>query len=105
MWAQMITVTLKPGAEDRIDELLDRLHRTERPGSGLIRSSAFRDQAEPSTLRLLVVFESEEKAREREADEGRNADLVPVRALMGEMFAGPPSFVDLGVVRDTAYGS
>ena len=104
MWAQLITAPLKPGAEDRISELLDGLHGTERPGSGLIRSSAFLEDGEPKLLRILVVFESEEKARAREADEGRNADLVPVRALMGELFAGPPSFNDLGVVRETPYG-
>jgi hypothetical protein len=105
MWAQLITATLRPGAEARLPELLDGLHATERPGSGLIRSSAFLEPGEPSTVRFVVVFESEERARARESDEGRNAELVPVRALMGEMFDGPPSFHDLQVVRETAYGS
>lgn len=103
MWAQLITATLKPGAEARLPELLDALHATERPGSGLVRASAFLDQGDPSLLRFLVVFENEEKARARESDEARNADLVPVRALMGEMFEGPPSFGDLDVVRETSY--
>ena len=105
MWAQLITARLKPGAEARVPELIDGLNAVERPGSGLIRSSAFLDRGEPGVLRMLVVFESEEKARARESDEARNADLVPVRALMGEIFDGPPSFADLDVVRETEFGS
>jgi hypothetical protein len=49
---------------------------------------------------MLVVFESEEKARARENDPGRDEALAPARATMGEIFEGPPSFTDLVVVAE-----
>lgn len=59
-----------------------------------------RDQGDPSRAYALFVFESEEKARERERDPRREAALSGVRALMAEIFEGPPVFVDLTVVAD-----
>jgi len=93
MWAQLITTTLKPGHEGDLQNLVDQLRATEQKGSGLVRSMAMRDQKDPSRVYMLVVFESEEKARERENDPRRAA-----RATMAEIFAGPPEFVDLVVV-------
>jgi hypothetical protein len=49
----------------------------------------------------LVVFENEEKARAREKSPERLEALKPIRALMSQMFAGPPEFVDLAVVNET----
>ena len=48
----------------------------------------------------MVVFESEEKARAREADPRRREGLQAARALMAEIFDGPPDFVDLAVVEE-----
>src|SRR4051812_32183037 len=98
MWAQLISTKLKDGAEDRVPELMEQLRSIEQPGSGLIRSTAMRDQNDPSRLLLLVVFESEDAARARENDPRRQEGLKDVRALMAEMFAGPPEFTDLTVV-------
>jgi len=98
MWAQLITTRLKPGKEDGLRPLVDTLRATEQPGSGLLRSTAMRDQNDPSRVYMLVVFESEEAARKREQDPRRQEGLAEARTMMAEIFDGPPEFVDLTVV-------
>ncbi len=98
MWAQLITTRLKPGREDDLPALVDQLREAEQEGSGLIRSLAMRDQNDPSRAYMLVVFESEEKARAREGDPRRQEALQAARATMAEIFDGAPEFVDLAVV-------
>jgi hypothetical protein len=56
------------------------------------------DQKDPSRVYMLVVFESEEKARERENDPRREAGMKDARATMAAIFAGAPEFVDLAVI-------
>jgi hypothetical protein len=58
------------------------------------------DQKDPSQVYGLVVFESEEKAREREQDPRREERLQPARAMMADMLTCPPEFVDLTVVEE-----
>ena len=48
--------------------MFEQLRGVEEPGSGLLRSMAMRDQNDPNRVYMLIVFESEEKAREREQD-------------------------------------
>jgi quinol monooxygenase YgiN len=103
MWAQMIKFRLKPGHDDGLLKLVDELKALEQPGSGLLRSTAMRDQKDPNTVYFQVVFESEEQARARENDPRRQEGMAPVRAIMGEIFDGPPEFVDLTVVSDAVY--
>jgi quinol monooxygenase YgiN len=98
MWAQLIKARLKPGKEESLERLYQQLQAIEQPGSGLIRSTAMRDQNDPDAAYMLVVFESEEKARAREQDRRREEGLQAVRATMAEIFEGPPEFVDLIVV-------
>ncbi len=100
MWAQLITVRLKPGKEADLPRLVEQLQATEQAGSGLLRSTAMVDQNDPSRVHLLVVLESEEKARERENDPRRDEGLQAARAMMAEMFDGAPEFTDLDVVAD-----
>ena len=100
MWAQLITMRLKPGMEGDLPLLLDQLRATEQPGSGLIRSMTMQDNADPSRIHTLIVFESEELARQRESDPRRNEGLQNARATMAQMFDGPPEFTDLTVVAD-----
>lgn len=95
MWAQLITTRLKPGREDDLSGLVDQLREAEQEDSGLIRSLAMRDQDDPGKAYLLVVFESEEKARARESDPRREEALQGARATMAEIFDGAPEFVDL----------
>jgi hypothetical protein len=49
---------------------------------------------------MLIVFESEEKARARERDPRRQEALQEVRATMAEIYEGPPTFTDLTVVAE-----
>jgi hypothetical protein len=97
MWAQLITATLKPGKENSLGELVELFQAAEQPDSGLVRSLTMQDQKDPSRTYMLVVFESEEKARAREGDPRREEVLKDARALMADIFAGPPEFVDLAV--------
>ena len=100
MWAQMITVRLKPGKEGDLPRLVEQLQATEQPGSGLLRSSLMQEQTDPSRVHMFVVFESEEKARDRENDPRRTEGLQVAREMMAEIFDGAPEFTDLTVVED-----
>jgi len=100
MWAQLLTMRIKPGKEDGLPELLEQIRAREQAGSGLIRTSAMRDQNDPSRVFVLVMFESEEKARERENDAERQAAMATGREMMADIFEGPPEFVDLTVVTE-----
>jgi hypothetical protein len=61
-----------------------------------------RDQNDPSRVYMLVVFESEEKARARENDPRRKEALQTARATMAEVFDDNWKFVDLTVVSETS---
>jgi quinol monooxygenase YgiN len=100
MWAQLISMRLKPGKETELPRLVEELRATEQPGSGLVRSTSMQDAKDPSRVHVLVVFESEEAARARENDPKRQEGLQTARATMAEIFDGPPAFVDLNVVAD-----
>jgi heme-degrading monooxygenase HmoA len=100
MWAQMITMRLKPGKEGDLPKVAAQLRAAEQPGSGLVHTTTTRDANDPSRVITLVVFESEEKARERENDPRRHEGLQAARATMTEIFEGPPEFTDLTVVDD-----
>ena len=102
MWAQLITTRLKPGKEGDLPVLLEQLRAVEQTGSGLVRSTAMRDQNDPSRAYMLVVFESEEKARARENDPRRKEALQTARATMAEVFDDNWEFVDLTVVSETS---
>jgi quinol monooxygenase YgiN len=102
MWAQLITMRLKPGKDD--DELvavMDLLRSAEQPGSGLLRSTTMRDQQDPTRAYTVVVFDSEESARTREQDPRREQVLQAVRQKLGELLDGAPEFVDLDVVTES----
>ncbi|HEV7192269.1 MAG TPA: hypothetical protein VGN35_03610 [Jatrophihabitantaceae bacterium] len=92
---------LKNGGEGGLPNVMEQLRNIEQPGSGLVRSSVFRDQNDPSRVMTLVVFESEEHARAREADPRRQEGLESIRSAMAEVFEGSPEFVDLDVVEET----
>jgi heme-degrading monooxygenase HmoA len=102
MWAQMITSRLKPGRDDDLVTLTAQLKAAEQPGSGLVHATATRDATDPSRVIMFIVFESEEKARERENDSRREEKLTAARATMMEIFEGAPEFTDLTVVDDWA---
>ena len=95
MWAQLIKMRLKPGNDTA--ELDKQLRAAEQPGSGLVRTLVMHDQKDPSQVYALVVFDSEEKARAREQDPRRQEALQAARAMMADIFDGPPEFTDLRV--------
>jgi hypothetical protein len=96
MWAQLIEMRLKPGKDTA--EMIKEIRAAEQPGSGLVRTLLMHDQSEPNRLFTLVVFESEDKARAREQDPRREERLQAARAIMADIFEGPPNFTDLVVV-------
>ena len=102
MWAQLITTRLRAGHEGDLPRLERELRKIEQPGSGLVRSLLMQDQNDPRTAYMLVVFESEEKARARESDPRRQEGLQAARAVMAEILDGAPQFVDLTVVEEYA---
>lgn len=100
MWAQIIRTRLKPGTEDRLPELLAHLRDAEQSDSGLIRTTAMRDQHDPLQVYLMVVFASEEQARAREEDPRRAEGLAAARGVMAEILDGTRDFIDLDVVEE-----
>lgn len=103
MWMQLIKTHLKPGMEAELLGMMEELRAIEQSDSGLVRSTLARDQKDPNTVYTIVTFESEEKARAREADPRRQAALETLRARMAQIFDGPPEFLDLEVM--TEYGN
>ncbi len=103
MWAQLISMRLEEGSEDGLTGVMDALDAVEQPGSGLLRSLTMTEREDPRQVHVLVVFESEDKARARENDPRRQDALVPAREKMAEIFEGPPTFTDLAVVVDRSY--
>ena len=102
MWAQLMKMRLKPEKEQDLAGVFAQLQAVEQPGSGLLRTTTMRDQSDPSQVYVLVVFESEEKARAREQDPRRQEGLKPAQAALAEIFDGPREFVDLTVVQDVS---
>ncbi len=100
MWAQMQKVSTKPDREAELLDVFEQLQAIEQADSGLIRTTVMQSQADPTVLYVLVVFESEEKARAREQDPRRQQGLERIRAAMGDLLDGPPEFFDLAVLRD-----
>ena len=98
MWAQLITWRLKPGKD--MTEVDKQIRAAEQPGSGLVRTLVMHDQKDPSQVYALVVFESEDKARAREQDPRRQERLQAARAMMADIFDGPPEFTDLRVMEE-----
>ena len=96
MWAQLIKMRLKPGKDTA--DLDKQIRAAEQPGSGLVRTLVMHDQKDPSQVYALVVFDSEAKARAREQDPRRQEALQAARAMMADIFDGPPEFTDLSVV-------
>jgi len=91
-------VQLKPGPD--LSALADVLKAAEQPGSGLLRELFMRDENDPDSAYILAVFESEEKARDREQDPRRAEGQQAIQELMAKMPAAAPEFTDLTVTAD-----
>ncbi len=102
MWAQIIKVRVKPGKEQDLRRILEQIRAIEQPDSGLLRSSMMRDQKDSHTLYMMIMVESEEKARARERDPRREG-LRELQARMADVLEGPPEFIDLDVVDEVTF--
>jgi len=100
MWAQLIKMDVKPEHVADLPTLFGHLQQAEQPDSGLLRTSVFQDRSDPTQAFVVVLFESEAKARIREQDPRRKEALKSVQEFMTDVLAGPPSFVDLDVIQD-----
>lgn len=100
MWAQLIKAKVKPGTD--LSALTEVLKAAEQPGSGLLREMFMHDQNDPTSVYVLVMFENEEKAREREQDPRRAEGQQAIGAFLAEALAAPPEFIDLTVTTDWA---
>ena len=47
---------LKPGSEDGLRQLIQQLRDAEQADSGLVRTLVIREEHEPNSLSMLVVF-------------------------------------------------
>lgn len=100
MWAQLQKIRTKAERESELLDVFEQLGAIEQADSGLLRTTVMRSQADPTLVYVLVMFESEEKARAREQDPRRQEGLEQLRAAMGGLLDGPPEFFDLNVVRE-----
>jgi heme-degrading monooxygenase HmoA len=98
MWAQLQKVSTKPEREAELLDVFEQLQAIEQADSGLSRTMVMRSQADPTVVFVLVLFDSEEKAREREQDPRRQQGLERIRAALGDLLDGPPEFFDLDVL-------
>ena len=100
MWAQLIKLRLQPGFD--MTGMADVLNRFEQPDSGLLRELFMHEAKDADSAYVLVLFESEEKARDREQDPRRAEGQAALQELMAKALAGAPEFTDLTVVAEWA---
>jgi heme-degrading monooxygenase HmoA len=100
MWAQLSSVRVQEGAADVVRAAMEQLRSFEQPDSGLLRTLVMQDQRDPAHVFVLVVFESEEKARARESDPRRDEGVQALRASLAEILAGAPEYTDLRVIAE-----
>jgi len=98
MWAQMQRLSTDPEREAEVLETFEQLRAIEQEDSGLVQTLVMRSQKDPAEVFVVVVFESEEKARAREKDPRREEPLQRIRAAMGDVLNGPPEFIDCNVL-------
>jgi len=94
-------VRSKPERDSELQGLFEQLQAVEQPESGLVRTTVMRSQHDAEVVYVLVVFESEEKARAREQNPRRQEGMKALQASMAQVMDGPPEFIDLAVLRDT----
>lgn len=90
MWAQLIKATIKPGREDEVRQIYDEYDRQIDAGTGWVRSLSLVNRNNPREMYGLVMFESEDKAREYEQS-GQQSEMT---TRLGDCMDGPPDFID-----------
>lgn len=100
MWAQLSTVRVKEGKADVVGEAMEQLRAFEQPESGLLRTIVMQDQDDAARVFVLVVFESEAKARARENDPRRHEGVQALRASLADVLESAPEYTDLNVLAE-----
>ena len=98
MWAQIIKSRMKPGVEDDMASIGDEMRARIGQRPGLIRSLWMQNQNDPQEYYTLIVFETEEQAREGERTLEQDELFQRVRA----MTEGTPEYVDLNVIEEVS---
>jgi len=98
MWAQVQRASTNPEREEELVEVFEQLRAIEQEDSGLLQTLVMRSKADPTETFVVVVFESEEKARAREQDPRRQEPLRRIRAALGDVLNGQPEFFDCDVL-------
>jgi heme-degrading monooxygenase HmoA len=98
MWAQLQRISTKPDREAALLQIFEQLRAIEQEDSGLVQTLVLRSEKDPTEMFVVVVFESEEKARAREDDPRRREPLQRIRGAMGSVLNGPPEFFDCHVL-------
>jgi len=95
MWAQLIKSRVKPGKEDEARNLPQEFDMAAHgPSPSWVAMTSSVNENDPGEYYTLVIFESEEKARENE----RTPEQAKRVERMMEIFDGQPEFVDLEVL-------
>ena len=93
MWAQLTTMRLKPGND--MAELDNQIWAAEQPGSRLVGTLVMHDQKAPCPgVRAGGVREPGASTRPRAGSAARKR-LHAAKAMMADIFDGPPQFTDL----------
>jgi quinol monooxygenase YgiN len=100
MWAQLSTVRVDEDRVDAVTKAMEQLRAFEQPDSGLLRTIVMQEQKDPARVFVLVVFESEEKARARENDPRRQEGVQALRTSLAEVLRAEPEYTDLNVIAD-----
>ena len=100
MWAQLSSVRVTDGGAEVVGRAMEHLRTFEQPDSGLLRTIVMQDQKDPLHLFVLVVFESEEKARAREADPRRQEGVQALRDSLAGVLDAAPEYTDLDVLAE-----
>ncbi len=100
MWAQLSTVRVNEGKAEAVAEAMEKLRSFEQADSGLLRTIVMQDQHDPARVLVLVVFESEEKARAREDDPRREEGVQALRTSLAGVLQAPPEYTDLDVLAE-----
>jgi heme-degrading monooxygenase HmoA len=96
MWAQMIKTRVKPGQEEAVRQLPQKMQSrfgSFQAGRGPARVLVMQDENDSGAYITIVFFESEAKAREYEG----SPEQKEIQQRRMQVWDGPPEFTDLDV--------
>ncbi|HEX8918912.1 MAG TPA: hypothetical protein VF898_10450 [Chloroflexota bacterium] len=97
MWAQIVKSRMKPEADEVLSNMQEQMRGRMAQRSGLVNSFVMRNRNDPQEMYVLIVFESEEQARQGEKELEHDPFFQQVRSVT----EGTPEYVDLDVLDRT----